>query len=529
MHVEMEVAAFREEEVLPVSPSSVELSSPVLSKNFSKAVEEATAVTVTTVETRSLASTSHTLPSVICTTGNSLISNIELIESNAAVKENGAANTRKKSRPQPFIPVLEAEGGNDKNVDGNRKDTVPIVQALEEAGARSSILQFREEFASAPSEFGQTEAEVSRRNNEARVHNDALRSSLLQTTSGDKPSPLVTGIVVRNNPGTLSHATQAKFDAMLTELYEVGVNVMNHPIVQQKMGAKDSLYKIRHLKSGMEDTGVYYDVESFRQGFRKSIAFQPRVIKQNRGSQGEGIWIIKLKNEDDYCKTFGERYASLDTPLILAEAYDNHIEEHTVGEFIEFCINGRTNLSGSWSSTGKGRYLDGGVESGAMIIDQRFLPRIVEGEVRCLMVGSNLVDIVHKVPQEGAYSATLASGAKYTQYAPNHPKFANLVANFEDDIPHIMTALDLEGHSLPLLWTADYIFGTKEENGSDTFYIGEFNCSCVGITTQLDVSKTVASQAIEDCQVNKYDEEALEEADDGSTVVTSFKKYKYSR
>ena len=30
------------------------------------------------------------------------------------------------------------------------------------------------------------------------------------------------------------------------------------------------------------------------------MAFQPRVIKQNRGSSGEGIWIIKLKS-GNYC------------------------------------------------------------------------------------------------------------------------------------------------------------------------------------------------------------------------------------
>ena len=36
------------------------------------------------------------------------------------------------------------------------------------------------------------------------------------------------------------------------------------------------------------------------------MAFQPRVVKQNRGSAGEGIWIIKLK-EANYCGSFGER------------------------------------------------------------------------------------------------------------------------------------------------------------------------------------------------------------------------------
>ena len=102
--------------------------------------------------------------------------------------------------------------------------------------------------------------------------------------------------------------------------------------------------KIKHLNCGLEDTEVYYDPESFIHGFRKSIAFQPRVIKQNRGSQGEGIWIVKLKN-DDYCSNYGECIVSLNTEIVLMEAWDNHIEYHTVGQFLEFCIHGRSEFS----------------------------------------------------------------------------------------------------------------------------------------------------------------------------------------
>eukprot|EP00424_Heterocapsa_rotundata_P000095 CAMPEP_0168643372 /NCGR_PEP_ID=MMETSP0503-20121227/7599_1 /TAXON_ID=89963 /ORGANISM="Heterocapsa rotundata, Strain SCCAP K-0483" /LENGTH=52 /DNA_ID=CAMNT_0008686693 /DNA_START=1 /DNA_END=155 /DNA_ORIENTATION=+ len=51
----------------------------------------------------------------------------------------------------------------------------------------------------------------------------------------------------------------------------------------EKMGAKDALCKIAHLNIGLEDTLAYYDVDSFSAGFKKTMAFQPRVIKQNRG------------------------------------------------------------------------------------------------------------------------------------------------------------------------------------------------------------------------------------------------------
>merc|ERR1712110_398462 len=105
----------------------------------------------------------------------------------------------------------------------------------------------------------------------------------------------------------------------------------------EKMGAKDALCKIATMNIGLEDTLAYYENQMFIDGFKKTMAFQPRVCKQNRGSVGEGIWIIKLK-EGNYCSTYGERVCDDSEVLELMEANDNHAETHTVGEFIEFCI-----------------------------------------------------------------------------------------------------------------------------------------------------------------------------------------------
>merc|ERR1712113_1342569 len=90
-----------------------------------------------------------------------------------------------------------------------------------------------------------------------------------------------------------------------------------------------------------------------------------------------GIWIIDLK-EGNYCSSFGERAAGMDEMLVCTEANDNHVEEHTVAEFIEWCENGRTDKSGDWASKGTGKYFEGGAEAGGQMVDQRFCPRIVE-------------------------------------------------------------------------------------------------------------------------------------------------------
>lgn len=253
----------------------------------------------------------------------------------------------------------------------------------------------------------------------------------------------------------------------------------------------------------MEDTEVYYTPESFHEGFRRRISYEPRVIKQNRGCQGEGVWIVKLKDESQYCtkgKELQERdcIIPLDAELELMEAFDNHIEYHTVQEFLDFCSYGRSSIKDDengpvWTTKSNGKYFDGGLEAGAMVVDQRFLPRIVEGEVRCLMVGSELVEIVHKKPREGGLSATLESGATYTKYPPDHPKFEKLVKNFKEDVPRIMESFGMSDQPLPLLWTVDYIYGDTD----DDLYAGEINCSCPGITKQLHIAPTIAKVAFE--------------------------------
>jgi len=211
------------------------------------------------------------------------------------------------------------------------------------------------------------------------------------------------------------------------------------------------------------------------------------VIKQNRGSAGEGIWIIKLK-AGNYCSTFGERSCEDGEMLDLMEANDNHAEEHTVAEFIEWCIAGRTDKSGTWESKGTGKYLEGGKAAGGQIVDQRFCPRIVEGELRYNLVGPKLIGIIHKKPKEGGISAVGGTGSIYTYYGPEEEKFKNLTTNFlEKDINSVMPSLGLEKEPIPLWWTGDFILASPEGTpaAEEKWIIGEFNCSCVGVSKCL--------------------------------------------
>ena len=155
---------------------------------------------------------------------------------------------------------------------------------------------------------------------------------------------------------------------------------------------------------------------------------------------------------------------------------DNHTEERELGEFMDFCD----------------QYIVG---DNGMLVDMRFMPRIVEGEIRILLVGPDPVFVVHKKPAEGgdAFSATLFSGAKYTYQKPE--EWQELVDMFAEVRPVI--AEKLGGDNIPLIWTADFMLADGE-NGEDTYVLGEINCSCVGFTSELDmgIQEKVAAEAI---------------------------------
>merc|ERR1719229_1155802 len=400
-------------------------------------------------------------------------------------------------------------GGTDKSCNGHRYDTIPFANGMINAGMACYPVHY--------------------------VHSqhDAFFGVM----------GCMDAILVRCNPGQIKAdgGDQGKFDTSMRELQKKKIHVWPSPDVMEFMGAKDALTKIRKLNIGMPDTGTYFEDNEFIEGFKKSMKFQPRVIKQNRGSSGEGIWIINLKN-GDYCSAFGDAEVGDDDELILMEANDNHVEEHTVKEFIAWCLHGRDEGkgAGTWTSKGTGKYLEGGKAAGGQLTDQRFACRILEGELRFNMVNTVCLGVIHKVPAPGGMSAVGGTGSEYFYYdngvisdqklgtatftayvqneksadgnfhrcatadgpakveAGTHEKktigidLAALLKKFvEEDCPVLMKTLDLGGEPIPLWWTADMINASLGECwtavpvAEQKWVVGEFNCSCVGISKCL--------------------------------------------
>merc|ERR1712087_166193 len=102
------------------------------------------------------------------------------------------------------------------------------------------------------------------------------------------------------------------------------------------------------------------------------------------------------------------------------------------------------------------------------------------------MVGDDLQGIIHKKPKEGGISAVGGTGSIYTFFGPDEPKFQKLTESFlKDDLKSVMPALGLAEEPLPLWWTTDFILASPKEAAEEKWIVGEFNCSCVGISKCL--------------------------------------------
>lgn len=333
------------------------------------------------------------------------------------------------------VVIFEARGGSDKGKYGFRKDSKPIIESLADRGWTSEIIFYSDE-------------------NRGEIYRHTLEKA--------------DAYISRVNPGNLP--SEVGYFQMLRELVSNGVEGLPHPDAMVAYGAKNSVERLRGTDIVPEDVYTYYDFDSLKENFPKRLKNGVRVLKQNRGSAGEGIWRVEVLEPEKYKKEI-----PLTAKLKLTEAKDNHTEEKTLQEFLEFCIP----------------YVEG---DDGMLLDMPFLERIVEGEIRILMLRDNIVNVVHKKPAstKDAFSATLFSGAKYRYDSPE--QWPDLVEVVRKSVPVIQKKLG--NYDLPLIWTADFILDTDKKTGKDKYVLGEINASCVGFTTHLELSENIADEVL---------------------------------
>jgi hypothetical protein len=230
-----------------------------------------------------------------------------------------------------------------------------------------------------------------------------------------------------------------------------------------KMGVKEVLHRTRHLGWG-SDTHLYRTERGFRDEFPSRLrSAGPRVLKQNRGNAGQGVWKVE---------TIAERSGDGAAVRVLEARRGSLSEELPLEAFMTRCAAYFTP--------------DG------CIVDQPFQPRLPDGMIRCYMGADKVVGFGHQFikaliepPAEGRDSAAAQPGPRIMHPASAAP-FQALRMKMETEwTPRMMALLGIDAASLPVIWDADFLYGPRTAAGDDTYVLCEINVSSVfGIPDQ---------------------------------------------
>lgn len=266
---------------------------------------------------------------------------------------------------------------------------------------------------------------------------DEVRAHLLQ----------VDAVLVWVNPLDEGR-TRAALDALLRDVAAHGVRVSAHPDVILKMGTKEILHQTRDLGWG-SDVRLYRTQEDFLAGFPASLrSAGPRVLKQNRGCNGYGVWKVEALDDGNVQVLHAER-GSMPEILTLA------------------AMMARCEPYFGW---------------GGCILDQAFQPRLPEGMIRCYMAGDRVAGFGQQLikalvtPPPGGPEEP----GPRLMHPPSAPEFQRLRRLMETQwVPQMCARLDIVPADLPVIWDADFLYGPRAADGSDSYVLCEINVSSV--------------------------------------------------
>ena len=251
--------------------------------------------------------------------------------------------------------------------------------------------------------------------------------------------------------------TRTVLDAILRDVASRGPWVSAHPDVILKMGVKEVLFRTRNLGWGT-DTHLYCTAAEFGDAFPSRLqSAGPRVLKQNRGNGGEGVWKVEVVS----------RPASKTSVVRILHARRGSMpEEMPLGEFMTRC--------------------EPYFASNGCIVDQPFQPRLPDGMIRCYMGVDKVVGFGHQFikalippPPEGPDSPGAQPGPRIMHGAEAEP-FQVLRAKMEAEwTPQMMEILGIDAASLSIIWDADFLYGPRTASGEDSYVLCEINVSSV--------------------------------------------------
>jgi hypothetical protein len=248
--------------------------------------------------------------------------------------------------------------------------------------------------------------------------------------------------------------TRATLDPMLRDVATRGPWVSAHPDTILTMGTKEVLHRTKDLGWGT-DTQLYRTEAEFRAAFPARLrAAGPRVLKQNRGNGGQGVWKAEI-------------LPGANTVCVLHARRGSVPEDVPLTEFMARCA--------AYFSVPDG-----------CIIDQPFQPRLPDGMIRCYMGADKVVGFGHQLikalipPPPGGPDSPAAQPGPRLMHGPDAAPFQALRAKMENEwTPAMMSALGIDVASLPIIWDADFLYGPRTLSGDDTYVLCEINVSSV--------------------------------------------------
>ena len=257
--------------------------------------------------------------------------------------------------------------------------------------------------------------------------------------------------------------TRAALDPLLRDVATRGPWVSAHPDVIMKMGVKEVLHRTKQLGWGA-DTHLYRSAAEFASSFPSRLQSSgPRVLKQNRGNAGQGVWKVELVSD---------QAGAAKIVRVLQAQRGSIPQDMRLEEFMTRCEP----------------YFD----ADGCMVDQPFAPRLPDGMIRCYMGADKVVGFGHQLikalippPPEGPDSPAAQPGPRIMHGADAAP-FRTLRARMEDEwTPQMMRLLGLDAASLPIIWDADFLYGPRTATGEDTYVLCEINVSsCFAIPDQ---------------------------------------------
>jgi hypothetical protein len=264
------------------------------------------------------------------------------------------------------------------------------------------------------------------------------------------------GVLVWVNPIDEGR-TRDVLDGILRDVAARGPWVSAHPDVIRKMGVKEVLFRTKHLGWGTE-TCLYQTVEDFLTAFPTRLrSGGPRVLKQNRGNGGQGVWKVELIDGSPY---------EANIVSVLHAPRGSVPKKLPLKEFVARC--------------------EPYFASGGCLIDQPFQQRLPEGMIRCYMGVDKVVGFGHQLikalippPPEGPDSSAAQPGP-HIMHPANAAPFQRLRAKMENEwTPQMMAILGIDAASLPIIWDADFLYGPLTASGKDSYVLCEINVSSV--------------------------------------------------